>query len=175
MKLFVKTAAILIVLSVFISCASLIARSAGMSQEDTGYKISYAVPGENRALTTFESYEFRKLKEDEKAKARMRESNYKGIPEYDIISVRTLDWTREGANPKNWLFIITDKNGNEIYRDNGNDSFANLNLNNFSGSYISKSYDNMCYIHLERNADFPLRIRAVNIRNEVIDITISKK
>jgi hypothetical protein len=165
----------LIVSVLAMSCASLVTHSAGMSQEDPSYKITYKNIGENRALAIFESYEFRKLKEDEKAKAQMREPKYESIPECDVVFIRTLDWNSTGANPGNWTFIIIDGGGNEIYRNNGGDSFSNLNLGYYGGDHIITSYDDMTYIALKRNAVFPLQLRAVNIRNETIDITISKK
>jgi hypothetical protein len=157
------------------SCASLMAHAVGMMQEDTAYKIIPQNIGENRAVAVFYSYEYLKAKEDKRAENAMREPKYNGIPKFGYIQIRIQGWTADTANPKDWLFIVQDKNKNEIYRDYGSNSTAHGKINNM-GKYYTATYWNLHNIYLKDNYDFPLYLRVVTAFNETaIDIIIEKK
>jgi hypothetical protein len=144
----------------------MIANTVGMKQEDSAYKIVPENPGENRAIAVFYSSEYLKEKEDKKAEIKMREPNYKGIPEFGYIQIRIQGWTPATANPSRWLFIVHDKNKNEIYRNFGDSSRPQR----------SKSvWWNLHNIYLKNNEDFPLFLRVITPLDEVIEIIIQEK
>jgi hypothetical protein len=152
------------------SCASIIASSLGMKQEDSAYKIVPRNIGENRAVAVFYSSEYLKEKEDKRAENAMREPNYKNIPEFVYIQIRIQGWTPDTANPSGWLFIVQDKNKNEIYRDFGESSRPKRSKSiwwNLHNIYLN--------IYLKSNEDFPLFLRIITPLYEVIEIIIQKK
>jgi hypothetical protein len=158
----------------FNSCASIIANTVGMKQEDKAYIIRPENLGENRAVAVFYSYDFLKEKEDKRAETNMREPNYKHIPEFGYISIRIQGWSAGTANTKDWLFIVQDKNKNEIYRSYGLNSRPRASANNL-GTHYNTTYWNLHNIYLTSNFEFPLYLRVVTATNEAIDITIIKK
>jgi hypothetical protein len=146
-----------------------------MTQEDSNYKIIPQNIGENRAVAVFYGYEYLKEKADRNAETAMREPDYKRIPEFGYISIRTQASTADMANLKNWLFIVQDKNKNEIYRSNGSDSRPRGTINDM-GAYHTTTWWSLHNIYLTENAEFPLYLRVVTAFNETaIDIVIEKK
>jgi hypothetical protein len=172
-NIFVALVILVISFSV-VSCASIMAHAVGMEQEDTNYKIIPQNIGENRAVAVFYGVEFLKQREDKRAETEMREPKYIGIPEFGYIQIRIQGWTTGSANPKDWLFIVQDKNKNEIYRDYGSDSRPNGRLNNM-GNYYTTTFWSLHNIYLKDNYDFPLYLRVVTALKESIDIIIEKK
>jgi hypothetical protein len=166
-RLFIVAA---ITLAVFASCASMVANSVGMNQEDNAYSVVPKNPGENRAVAVFYGPEYLKEKENKKAEAAMREPRYTGIPEFGYVSIRIQGWTAGTANPKDWLFIVQDGNRNEVYRSYGSDSRPQAT----SGTY-GATFWNLHNIYLKENYDFPLYVRVVSPPDEPVDITIVKK
>jgi hypothetical protein len=156
------------------SCATIVAHSSGMSQQDSAYKIVPKNAGENRAIAVFYGYDFLKAIEDKKAETEMREPNYNSIPKFGYISVSIKGWTADTANPRNWLFIVQDGNRTEIYRDNGSDRRARGSISDL-GNYYTTSWSNLHNIYLKEDAVFPLYLRVVSATNDAIDITIMKK
>jgi hypothetical protein len=170
-----KILVMIIVCFSVVSCATYMAHILGMSQEDPAYKIVPKNIGENRAVAVFYGYEFLKAKEDKKAETAMREPNYKSIPKFGYISIRTQAWTAGTGNLKDWLFIVQDKNKNEIYRNNGSNSVPSGHINDM-GSYYNTTWSNLHNIYLKEDVEFPLYLRVVTAFNsEAIDITIIKK
>jgi hypothetical protein len=156
------------------SCASIMASVTGMSQEDKAYKIVPQNIGENRAVARFYSFEFLKAKEDKRAEIEMREPNYNRIPKSGYISIRIQGATSSASNPKYWLFIVQDKNKNEIHRGHGPDSRPLLNVYNDTKNYYT-SYINYHRISVPNDTEFPLYLRVVNILDKQIDIIIVKR
>jgi hypothetical protein len=157
-----------------VSCASIMAHAVGMTQEDKAYKIIPKFPGENRAVAVFYGYEYLQEREDKNAETEMREPNYNHIPKFGYISVRTQGWTASSSNPKNWLFIVQDKNKNEIYRDYGLNSGSNTKINKV-GKHYNATWWNLNRIYLEDDVEFPLYLRVVTALDEPVDIIIEKK
>jgi hypothetical protein len=153
----------------------MMAHSVGMTQEDRAYKIIPKNFGENRAVAVFYGYEYLKEKEDRNAETTMREPNYENIPEFGYISVRTQAWTASAGNQGNWLFIVQDKNKNEIYRSNGSDSMPRGSINDM-GTYYNTTWWGIHIIPFAKSVDFPLYLRVVTAFDETaIDIVIEKK
>jgi hypothetical protein len=174
MKTVLKIVSMVLFLCLFASCASIIASTLGMSQEDKAYRIVPKNVGENRAIAVFYGYEYLKEREDKRAETAMREPNYNNIHKFGYISIRTQASTAGTGNLKSWLFIVQDKNKNEIYRSNGSDSSPSGNINDVGKSYIT-TWWNLHNIYLTENVEFPLYLRVVNALNEAIDIVIEKK
>jgi hypothetical protein len=163
-----------ITIAIFTSCASLMAHSTGMSQEDPGYRIVPKGFGENRAAAVFYGPEFLKAREDEKAKAEMREPRYASIHQFGYILIRIHASTAATANPKDWLFILQDGNGEEIYREYGENSIPTGEIYS-TGSYYGSSWHDYHSIYLENEAVFPLSLRVVTPDKTPIDVVIEKK
>jgi hypothetical protein len=162
--------AAVIALTVFTSCAGLVAHSTGMTQEDSAYRIVPKTPGENRAIAVFYGPEYLKEKENEKAGIEMREPNYKTVPAHGYIFIRIQGWTVNTANTKNWLFIVQDGNKEEIHRDYGLPSIPDVHV-----SYHASTWSNFHNIYLKEEPIYPLYLRAVSPDKTAIDITIEKK
>lgn len=170
-----KICGIVITCCLAASCASMVAHSVGMTQKDKAYKIIPQNIGENRAVAVFYGYEYLKEKEDRNAKTSMREPNYKYIPEFGYISIRTQAWTAGAANLKDWLFIVQDKNKNEIYRNNGSGSRP-IGAINDVGNHYTTTWWNLHNIYITENVEFPLYLRVVTAFGEnAIDIVIKKR
>jgi hypothetical protein len=151
----------------------MMAHVVGMTQKDKAYRIVPQNIGENRAVAVFYSYEYLKERENKRAEAAMRKPNYKNLHKFGYISIRTQASTAGGANLKSWLFIVQDKDKNEIYRSNGSDSRPRGNINDV-GKYYTTTWWNLHNIYLTENAEFPLYLRVVTSFNETIDIVIEK-
>ncbi|MDR2660828.1 MAG: hypothetical protein LBC17_02130 [Lactobacillaceae bacterium] len=171
-KLFIMA---VIALAIFTSCASLVANSTGMTQEDSAYRIIPKTPGENRALAIFYGPEYLKEKENKRAEIEMREPNYEMIPEYGYISIKIQGWTAETANPEYWLFIVQDGNQNEIYRDYGLPSIPNGHIGYLGNAHYTSTWSNFHNILLMDEPIYPLYLRVISPDKTNIDITIIKK
>jgi hypothetical protein len=141
----------------------------GNSQFDDDYKIE-AIFGENRFVVSFDSYEFMCKQEEIKASAELRPANFEKIEEVHYIIYRTMDWERTFANPKNWTIIVTDANNQELFRGNGADEFPKANIGEYAITYSAYGV-----IPVNRDVLFPISIRAINMSNDIITTTISKK
>jgi hypothetical protein len=172
MKKLLAAAAVAII--VFTSCASMMASSTGMYQEDPAYKIVPENSMENRAVATIVGSEYLKKRENKKAEVEKRKPNYESIPNFGYILIKITGWTANTANPKNWLFIISDANNNEIYRSYGIDSVPKVRINDIGG-YYNSSWSNYNTILLENEPVYPLYLRVVSPDNTPIDITIKKR
>jgi hypothetical protein len=172
-----KTVIIIVIICCLLgSCASIIANTLGMKQEDSAYRIVTKNPGENRAVAAFYGYDYLKAKEDKRAETAMREPKYNTIPEFGYIQIRIQAWTPDTANPKDWLFIVQDKNKNEIYRSYGISSYPRRTVNDISDTNTIVTWWNLHNIYLKEQVEFPLYLRVVTAFNEnAIDITIIEK
>jgi hypothetical protein len=169
-----KKLSIILMSFLICSCASMVAIASGFKQEDSAYRIVPKTPGENRAQAIYYSPEFLRAKEEKKAETEMREPNYNRVSQFGYISVRIMGWTADTANPKNWLFIVQDKNKQEIYRERGSNSIPRGNINDL-GSYYNTTWTNFHIINLKSAVEFPLFLRVINFEGKAIDITIEKK
>jgi hypothetical protein len=115
-----------------------------------------------------------RAREEKKAETEMRAPNYNRVPQFGYISIRIMGLTADTSNPKNWLFIVQDKNKQEIYREHGSNSIPRGSINDL-GSYYNTTYHNLHNIYLESDVEFPLYLRVITFEGKAIDITIEKK
>jgi hypothetical protein len=169
-----KKISIILMSFLICSCASMVATASGFKQEDSAYRIVPKTPGENRAIAVYYSPEFLRAKEEKRAEIEMREPNYNLIRQFGYISIRITGWTAGTANPKDWLFIVQDKNKQEIYREHGLNSIPSGSINDL-GSYYNTTWHNLHIIYLKSDVEFPLYLRVITFEEKAIDITIEKK
>jgi hypothetical protein len=159
----------------FLMCALALSSCAGMigfKQEDPAYRIAPKNPFVTQVLAVYYSPEFLRAREDKKAETELREPNYNRVPEFGYISVRITAPTSDTAN--GWLFIVQDRNKNEVYREYGRNSAANFQSARLNtGAYLT-SYWNLHNIYFEKNEEFPLYLRVVSPLNKSFDIVIER-
>ncbi|MDR2658708.1 MAG: hypothetical protein LBC27_01795 [Spirochaetaceae bacterium] len=143
-------------------------------QEDPAFKVTYknSLYSYSNPLT-FDSHEYLMKKEEAKAAREMREPDYSLIPQVGYILFRTVGLTLESAKASNWLFIIIDNTGKEVYRSLGkSDSTPNYNVSQYGTSW----YDYEAIRLDDTSIEFPLQVHIVEpYSDRVYDITISNK
>jgi len=163
---------IILVSLFFTGCQSMMTSTVGFTQRDPKYKIEMKNPMENRAYVRFYGREYLMAEEDRIAVSEMREPKYTAIPKNGYISILLRGHDIESANPKNFLYILHDAGGNEIYRANGGDSFPNYDVS-VAGNTVYTVWDNVDFIFLEKNCEFPLSLRIVLSDKTPTDFVIS--
>ena len=160
-----KLAKILILIAAVIpifACMSLSSALAGLPQNDPTYSIEstrfptdFVIP--SWSYVSFEGAGYLQKKEDDRASAESRPSDYSFIPNIGIVLVQTNSYSIDGADPSHWLFIITDSTGLEIVRKSGERQTPDYEVGRGSTRWYAYSA-----ISVKGQAKFPLTVRAVD-------------
>ncbi len=112
-------------------------------------------------IVNIKGYEFLKDQEDKQAAAELREPNYKTINNCHMIIIILKTYYDRAAFGNNWLFIVQDANGQEIYRNVGKNNNS-YNSKPATNTYPQGEWRNTEIIFLDKNVKCPLNIRIVN-------------